>query len=106
MNPAIEQILSSDEAARATVEHAERGAAKLLADAVEEAKSMLTVLEEQILDTERREISPLLTDGQQQAQLTMDQAEQYIERLRGKLSLKKAKIVAAFISNAVNVENR
>ena len=106
MNPAIEQILSSDEAARATVEHAESGAAKLLADAEEEAKSMLTVLEEQILDTERREISPLLTDGQQQAQLTMNQAKQYIERLRGKLSLKKAKIVAAFISNAVNVENR
>jgi mannose-1-phosphate guanylyltransferase len=30
MNPAIEQIVSSDEAARATVERAERDAAKLI----------------------------------------------------------------------------
>ena len=30
MNPAIEQIVSSDEAARATVDRAERDAAKLI----------------------------------------------------------------------------
>jgi len=104
MNPAIEHIVSSDEAARATVERAERDAAQLIADAEEKAKSMLIALEEQILATERREILPLLTDGQQQAQLTMEQAEQYIERLREKLSLKKTKIVAAFIRNAVTAE--
>jgi len=106
MNPAIEQIVSSDEAARVTVERAERDAEKLIADAREEAKSMLAVLEEQLQESERCDIVPILTDGQQQAQLTLDQADQYIGRLREKLALKKTKIIAAFISNAVNVENR
>ena len=101
MNPAIEQIVSSDETAGATVERAERDAAKLIADAKEEAKSMLTALEEQILETERRDILPIISDGQQQAELTMEQAEHYIERLRQKLALKKTKIIAAFISNVV-----
>ena len=101
MNPAIEQIVSSDEAARATVERAERDAAKLIDDAGEEAKSMLAALEEQILETERRDIVPIVSDGQQQAQQTIEQAEQYIERLRQKLAVKKTKIVAAFISNVV-----
>ena len=105
MNPAIGQIVSSDEAARATVERAERDAGKLIADAKEDAKSMLAALEEQIRETESREILPILTDGQQQARLTMEQAEQYIERLREKLALKKTKIVAAFISSAVNAGN-
>ena len=106
MNPAIEQIVSSDEAARVTVKRAEEDAAKLVADAREEAKSMLAVLEEQIQETERRDIVPILTDAQLQAQLTLDQAEQYIKRLREKLVLKKTKIVAAFINNAVKADNR
>ena len=106
MNPAIEQIVSSDEAARVTVERAERDAAKLIADAREEAKSMLAVLDEQIRETERREIVPILTDAERQAQLTLDQAGEYIGRLREKLILKKTKIVAAFINNAINAENR
>jgi len=101
MTPAIEQIVSSDEAARATVDRAEQDAAKLIADAGEEAKSMLAALEEQILETERNDILPIVSDGQQQAQQTKEQAEQYIERLRQKLALKKTKIVAAFISNVV-----
>ncbi len=105
MNPAIEQIVSSDEAAKVTVERAERDAAKLIADAREQAKSMLAILEEQIQETEQRDIVPILTDGQQQAQLTLKQAEQYIGRLREKLALKKTKIIAAFISNAMNIEN-
>ncbi len=104
MIPAIEQIVSSDEAARVTVERAERDAVKLIADAREEARSMLAVLEEQIRETEQREILPILTDAEQQAQLTLDQAEQYIERLREKLALKKTKIVAAFINNAVKTQ--
>jgi vacuolar-type H+-ATPase subunit H len=101
MNPAIEQIVSSDETARATVERAERDAAKLIDDAGEEAKSMLAALEEQTLETERSDIAPIVSDGQQQAELTIEQAEQYIERLRQQLALKKTKIVAAFISNVL-----
>ena len=101
MNPAIEQIVSSDEAARATVDRAERDAAKLIDDAGEEAKSLLAALEEQILETERRDILPIVSDGQQQAQLTIGQAEQYIARLRQNLALKKTKIVTAFIGNVV-----
>ncbi len=101
MNPAIEQIVSSDEAARATVERAERDAAILITDAEEEAKNMLAALEEQIRETERCEILPIVTDGHQQAELTIGQAEQYIERLRQKLVLKKTKIVTVFVSNVV-----
>ncbi len=103
MNPAIEQIVSSDEAARVTVERAERDAAKLIADAREEAKSMLAVLEEQIRETEQRDILPILTDAERQAQFTLDQAEQYIERLSEKMALKKTKIIDAFINNAVKI---
>ena len=101
MNPAIEQIVSSDEAAKATVEGAERDAALLITDAEDKAKNMLTALEEQIRETERCEISPLITDGQRQAELTLEQAEQYIARLRQNLALKKTKIVAAFVGNVV-----
>ena len=101
MNPAIEQIVSSDEAARASVDRAERDAAQIIDDAGEEAKSMLAALEEQILETERRDIVPIVSDGQQQAQQTIEQAEQYIERLRQKLAVKKTKIVATFIGNVV-----
>jgi vacuolar-type H+-ATPase subunit H len=101
MNPAIEQIVSSDEAARATVERAEKDAAMLINDAGEEAKSMLAALEKQIRETEQSEITPIVSDGQQQAELTVGQAEQYIERLRQKLDLKKKEIIAAFINNAV-----
>ncbi len=103
MNPAIEQIVSSDEAARASVDRAERDAAKLIDDAGEEAKSMLAALEEQILEIERSDIAPIVSDGQQQAQQTIEQAEQYIDRLRQKLAVKKTKIVAAFISNVVKI---
>lgn len=105
MNPAIEQIVSSDETARATVKRAKKDAAKLIADARDEAKSMLAVLEEQIQETEHREIAPILADAQLQAQLTLDEAEQYINRLREKLVLKKKKIITAFITNAVKAEN-
>lgn len=101
MNPAIEQILSSDEAARATVKRAEREAVKLIDDAGEEAKSMLAALEEQILENERSNIVPIVSDGQQQAQLIIGQAEQYIARLRQNLALKKTKIVTAFVGNVV-----
>jgi len=101
MNPAIEQIVSSDEATRATVERAEREAVKLIDDAEEEAKSMLAALEEQILENERSNIVPIISDGQQQARQTLEETEQYIERLRQKLALKKTKIVTAFISNVL-----
>ena len=101
MNPVIEQIVSSDEAARATVDRAEQDAAKLIADAGEEAKSMLAALEEQILETERSNIVPIISDGQQQARQTLEQTEQYIARLRQNLALKKTKIVTAFISNVL-----
>ncbi len=101
MIPAIEQIISSDEAARTIVEHAERDAAILITDAEEEATSMLAALEEQIRETERADILPIVSDGQQQAALILEQAEQYVERLRQKLALKKTKIVAAFVSNVV-----
>jgi vacuolar-type H+-ATPase subunit H len=101
MTPAIEQIVSSDEAARATVDRAERDAAQLINDAKEEAKSMLAALEKQILETERRDILPIISDGEQQAHVTIEQAEHYIERLRQMLALKKTKIVAVFVGNVV-----
>lgn len=101
MNPVIEQIVSSDEAAKATVELAVRDAALLISAAEDKAQNLLTALEEQIRETERCEILPLITDGQRQAELTMEQAEQYIAKLRKNLILKKTKIVATFVNNVV-----
>ncbi len=103
MNPAIEKIISSDEAAMATVERAERDAVLLIADAKEEARGMLAAFDEQIRETEQRDIVPIVADGQQQAQEILEQAEQYVERLRKKLSLKKTKIAVAFVSNVVKM---
>ncbi len=101
MNPAVEQIVSSDEAARTTVQHAEKEAAKLIDDAEKKSRSMLAALEEQIKETERRDILPIVSGGRQQAELTIEQAEQYIKMLRQKFALKKTKIIAAFINNVV-----
>lgn len=101
MNPAIEQIVSSDEAAKAIVERAERDAALLITAAEDKAKNMLAALELQIQETEQSEILPLIAGGKQQAELTLEQAEQYIERLRQKLAVKKTKIVTTFVANVV-----
>ncbi len=99
MNPDVEQIVSSDEVARATVERAEKDAAELIGNAREKADSMQADLEKKILEIERREIEPILTEGRQQAQKTIEETEQYIARLRQKVALKKTAIISAFISN-------
>jgi|GEM_PF-3400433 len=53
MNLAIGSIVSSDEAAKAIVERAERDTALLITAAEDKAKNMLTALELQIEETEQ-----------------------------------------------------
>lgn len=77
---------------------------KALAEAKEKAEAMLAALRVRIEQTEKFEIAPIVAEGQQQAQLTREQADQYIDRLRNKLAVKKEKIIADFIDNALNPE--
>jgi len=101
MKSEIEQIVSSDETARATVARAEMEAEKLISEAKEKAQTMLTALEKQIQEAEDNEIASIVTDARHQAQLTMEQTEQYIEKLRKKLGLQKTKIVNEYINSAL-----
>lgn len=101
MNPAIEQILSADEAARATVERAEKDAARLIADAETEAQDRLLALEEQIREIDQQEIQPIVADGQHQAELTLKQAEDYSNELKLKIASGKTRIIDSFIGSIV-----
>ncbi len=101
MKSEIEQIVSSDETARATVGRAEMEAEKLISEAKEKAQTMLTALEKQIQEAEDNEIASIVTDARHQAQLTMEQTEQYIEKLRKRLDLQKTKIVNDYINSAL-----
>ena len=101
MKSEIEQIVSSDETARATVGRAEMEAEKLISEAKEKAQTMLTALEKQIQEAEDNEIASIVTDARHQAQLTMEQTEQYIEKLRKRLDLQKTRIVNDYINSAL-----
>lgn len=101
MDPAIDQIISSDEAARAVVDRARKDAAKLIADAEARAQRMLADLEVHIVETERGEIAPILEDGQKQAQVIMENAHQYVEKLRHISASVKGRIVADYLQHVV-----
>ncbi|WP_028583757.1 hypothetical protein [Desulfogranum mediterraneum] len=101
-NPAaVEQIVSADESARMAVEGAQRVAGEILSRAGEEAKAILDCLEQYNLEKERRDILPIVSAGQEQAERTMEQAEQYVARLRQVLALKKRNIVTTCIESVV-----
>ena len=63
--------------------------------------TMLAALEKQIEEAEDNEIASIVTDARYQAQLTMEQTEQYIEKLRKRLNLQKTKIVNDYINSAL-----
>lgn len=103
MKPEIEHIVSSDEAARTTVQQAERKAAAMKAEAEKKAESMLAALEKQIQEVEEREITPILIEARNQARLTEVQAEQHIENLTKRLTLLKTQIVDDFIDSILSL---
>lgn len=101
---AIEQILSADEATRKTVERAEKEAAKRIDEAKQEAKGILAVLKDQVSETEKREILPIITNGHNTALVTIQDAELYIETLRQTIDLKREEIVDAFINTIISTK--
>ncbi|WP_319550251.1 hypothetical protein [Desulfogranum marinum] len=104
MNFVIEQILSADEAARRNVERAEQKATKRIHEAKQEAQNILTELKEHIRATEEREIVPIITTGHNQAQLTVEDTQRYIETLRQTIETKRKNIIETFINNILNTE--
>lgn len=102
MNFVIEQILSADEAARKNVERAELEASKRINEAKQEAQNILAELKEHIRATEELEIAPIIANGQNQAQLTVQDAQRYIETLQQTIDLKRKNIINAFINNILN----
>ena len=102
MTPEIEQIVSADETARATLQQAELTAEKMTAEAQEKADSIIAALDRDIQEVEEREIIPILEKARNQAQLTSMRADQYIEKLQTKLKLLKTTIADECIDLLLN----
>jgi glutamyl-tRNA reductase len=98
----IEQIVSSDEAARTTLQQAELEAEKMKVEAQEKAEFIRAALDKQIQEVEDREITPVLQEARRQAHLTNVQADQYIENLKKRLTLLKTKIADDYIDSLLN----
>lgn len=101
MKSEIEQIVSSDESARATVERSKKEAEQLLAKSRAKAAELHSGLEAQILTKEEKEIAPILADARKRAERIMEQSQEYIDELRNSVTRRQASIVDDFISYAL-----
>lgn len=101
MKPEIDQIISCDEAAKATVNNAKKGADDLVAKAKQSANTLQSELEARLDEVRKSEIAPILEESQIQAQETMAQAERYTQALKDRVALRKAQIIEDFISEAL-----
>ena len=101
MKPEIDQIISCDEAARATVDSAKREAEDLVAKAKQSANTLQSELESRLDEVRKNEIAPILKESQIQAQETMARAESYIQGLKNRVIIRKTRIVEDFISEAL-----
>ncbi len=101
MKPEIDQIISCDEAARATVDSAKKEAEDLVAKAKRDGNTLQSELEARLDEVRKSEIAPILEESQIQARETMAQAERYIQGLKDRVALRKARIVEDFISEAL-----
>jgi len=101
MKPEIDQIISCDEAARATVDSAKKEAEDLVAKAKQDADILQSELEARLDEVRKSEIAPILEESQIQTQETMAQAERYIQGLKDRVALRKAGIIEDFISEAL-----
>jgi vacuolar-type H+-ATPase subunit H len=103
MKPEIEQIVSSDEYARAAVDSARAEADRLVSRAKEDAQSLKSDLERRLAETREKEIAPILASAEREAQEILEQTERYIEELKNKVALRKTEIMKDFISEALGV---
>ncbi len=101
MKPEIDQIISCDEAARATVDSAKKEAEDLVAKAKQDADILQSELEARLDEVRKSEITPILEESRTQAQETMAQAERYIQGLKDRVALMKPRIIEDFISEAL-----
>ena len=100
MKPEIDQIISCDEAAKATVNNAKKEADDLVAKAKQSANTLQSELEARLDEVRKSEIAPILEENQIRAQETMAQAERYIHGLKDRVALRKPRIVEDFILEA------
>ena len=101
MKPEIDQIISCDEVARATVDSAKKEAGDLVAKAKQDGNTLQSELEARLDEVRKSEIAPILEENQIRAQETMAQAERYIHGLKDRVALRKARIIEDFISEAL-----
>ena len=101
MKPEIDQIISCDEAARATVDSAKKEAEDLVTKAKQDSNTLQSELEAGLDEVRKSEIALVLEESQIQAQETMAQAERYIQGLKDRVALRKAQIIEDFISEAL-----
>jgi vacuolar-type H+-ATPase subunit H len=101
MKPEIDQIISCDEAAKATVNNAKKEADDLVAKAKQDANTLQSELEARLDEVRKSEIAPILEESQIQARETMAQAERYIQGLKDRVALRKSQIIEDFISETL-----
>jgi len=101
MKPEIDQIISCDETARATVDSAKKEADDLVAEAKQDANTLQSELETRLDEVRKSEIAPILEGSQIQAREIMAQAERYIQGLKDRVALRKSQIIEDFISEAL-----
>ena len=101
MKPEIDQIISCDEAAKATVNSAKKEAEDLVAKAKQNANTLQSELEARLDEVRKNEIAPILEESQIQARETMAQAERYIQGLKDRVASRKPLIIEDFISEAL-----
>ncbi|MGB9496592.1 MAG: hypothetical protein ACKVE3_01815 [Dissulfuribacterales bacterium] len=101
MKPEIDQIISCDEAARAAVESAKKEAEDLITKAKQDADTLQSGIEARLDEVRKNEIAPILEESRIQARKTMAQAESYIQGLKERVALRRARILEDFISEAL-----
>ena len=82
MNAAIDQIVQADQLARQNVTAARDDAAKIMADAQQQAETLATAQKTHLTEVVSGEVQSILTEAQSRAQQIRSETDAYLERLR------------------------
>ncbi len=82
MNAAIDQIVQADQLARQNVTTARDDAAKIRADAQQQAETLATAQKANLTKAVSGEVQSILAEAQSRAQQIRSETDAYVERLR------------------------
>ncbi|GEM_PF-6051863 len=97
MHTTIEQVVTSDEAARKTVTHARREAKAMVEKARQEAEAMVRAGHDRLTRIERTGIRPIVMEAEQRAAEKLARAERHIQQLQHAVAERTDRILANFM---------